>query len=50
MRMVTYRVKDVFTVARVFELMRQGHLTQAQGIAILIEIERKPWWQRVFGI
>lgn len=48
--MARYRVKDVFTIARVFELMREKHLTEIQGVAILNELQRKPWWQRVFGI
>lgn len=43
-------IKSTFTVAFVFALMRAGHIDHDQGKAILLEIERKPWWQRVFGI
>ena len=47
-------LKDVFTVAEVFKLSADGHITHVQTMALLGELERKPLWMRVinfiFGI
>lgn len=43
-------IKDTFSAALVFALMRSGHISDVQGKALLYELERKPWWQRALGI